>query len=179
MLSTIDILTIANTVYQQLASKHCGETIYKCCLQSLAALCPLYGMYNLKTEQASIAYFVCSAALPSMKPKDAFKKTVDSIFSSRNLAAIEALTALCKGKGKGLETCWRLLIPTLEVISEYIPSKDNENNYVSEQHDYDLQLSPTSPCVCAEFEIIEEQLSGMVGVVCKYEDEACWFVEYE
>ena len=34
-----------------------------------------------------------------MKPKDAQKKTVDSIFSSKNLAASEALIVLCKGKG--------------------------------------------------------------------------------
>lgn len=135
-------------MYQRLTDKHCGETIYKHCLQSLASLCPLYGMYALKAEQATIVHFVCSAALPSMKPKDAFKKTVDSIFTTRNLAAIEALVLLCKGTGRGLETCWKLVAATLEVISEYIPSKDNENNYVSTVSVFELALSYLSLCLC-------------------------------
>ena len=126
----LDTLTTADALYQSLADKQCGETIYKCCLQSLASLCPLYGQYDLKAEQAVVVHFVCVNALPSMKPKDAFKKSVDSIFTSRNLAAIEALVLLCKGNGVGLETCWKLVTATLEVIHEYIPSKDNENNYV-------------------------------------------------
>ena len=104
-------------------------------------------MYGLKAEQATIAHFVCTAALPSMKPKDAFKKTVDSIFTSRNLAAIEALVLLCKGTGKGLETCWKLVTATLEVISEYIPSKDNENNYVYSVSACDVAFSDLSLCL--------------------------------
>ena len=128
--SFIDTLTTADSLYQSIAEKQCGETIYKCCLHSLASLCPLYGLYDLKAEQAVVVHFVCVNALPSMKPKDAFKKSVDSIFTSRNLAAIEALAMLCKGNGVGLETCWKLVTATLEVIHEYIPSKDNDNNYV-------------------------------------------------
>ena len=42
--------------------------------------------------------------------------------------------------------------------------------------DYERQLSPSSPIVCAEFEIIEEQLDGLIDCVSKYEDEACRFI---
>ena len=145
----IDTLTEASSLYQQLADRHCGEVIYRCCIQSLASLCPLYGLFGLQAEQAQIAYYVCSASLPSMKPKDAQKKTVDSIFSSKNLAAIEALVVLCKGKGKGLETCWKLVASTVEVINEYIPSKDNENNYVWNNHWlWKIAFSKFSYCLC-------------------------------
>ena len=33
---------------------------------------------------------------------------------------------------------WRLVEATLEVIEEYVPKKDAENNYVGEEREFDF-----------------------------------------
>ncbi|CBK25543.2 uncharacterized protein [Blastocystis hominis] len=125
----------------------------------MATLCPIYGYLGLQAEQARIAFFICKATLPSMKPEEAMKNSPDFVFDSRNLAAIEALSRLTKGNGEGVENVWKLVEATMEVIEEYIPEKDQSNNYV--------RSSPASPRVCAEYEIIEEQTDVLLGQVAQ------------
>ena len=126
-----DRLTAIGSEYQQLAEDQCGEELFNFLLQCMASLCPLYGFLGLQAEQARIAFFICKATLPSMKPEEALKSSADVVFDSRNLAAIEALSRLTKGTGEGLENVWKLVEATLEVIEEYIPEKDADNNYVA------------------------------------------------
>lgn len=125
-----DKLTSIGSEYQQLAEDQCGEELFNFLLQCMAMLCPIYGFLGLQAEQARIAFFICKATLPSMKPEEALKSSADIVFDSRNLAAVEALSNLTKGSGEGLENVWKLVEATLEVIEEYIPEKDAGNNYV-------------------------------------------------
>ena len=94
-----NVLMPIGSAYQQLADEQCGEAIFNFLLQCIAALCPLYGILGESAEQARVAYFICNATLPSIKPQEALKRAADMIFDSRNLAAIEALCELCKGNG--------------------------------------------------------------------------------
>ena len=125
-----DKLVSIGSEYQQLAEDQCGEDLFNVLLQCMATLCPIYGYLGLQAEQARIAFFICKATLQSMKPEEALKSSADFVFDSRNLAAIEALSRLTKGNGEGVENVWKLVEATLEVIEEYIPEKDQSNNYV-------------------------------------------------
>lgn len=125
-----DKLVSIGSEYQQLAEDQCGEDLFNFLLQCMATLCPIYGYLGLQAEQARIAFFICKATLPSMKPEEAMKNSPDFVFDSRNLAAIEALSRLTKGNGEGVENVWKLVEATMEVIEEYIPEKDQSNNYV-------------------------------------------------
>ena len=42
------------------------------------------------------------------------------------------------GDGEGMGGVWRLVEATLEVIEEYVPKKDAENNYVGEEREFDF-----------------------------------------
>ena len=66
---------------------------------------------------------------------------------------------------------WKLVLATVEVVEEYIPEKDSENNYVGARGGADAQMSPSSPMVCAEYEVIEEQLAALFQLVPRYADE--------
>lgn len=109
---------------------HCGEALFRFALIAQATLTPLYGALELTAEQVRGAYSVCSMALPSLSAQDARKLPADEVFGFKNIAAIEALCVLCAGSGEGVSGVWRLVEATLEVIEEYIPGKDTENNYV-------------------------------------------------
>ena len=60
------------------------------------------------------------------------------VFSYKNMAAVEALPVLVAGNGEGMGGVWRLVEATLEVIEEYVPKKDAENNYVGEEREFDF-----------------------------------------
>ena len=169
--SHADNLPQVTELLQSLIDEPCGEALFSFAVQTMAACSPVYGRLQLFAEQASIAHFICNAALPDMKPKDAFKKSVDSVFTARNLASIEALPTLCRGSGEGLQHVWKLVLATVEVVEEYIPEKDSENNYVGARGGADAQMSPSSPMVCAEYEVIEEQLAALFQLVPRYADE--------
>ena len=171
--SRTDVLSQVTELLQGLIDEPCGEALFSFAVQTMATCSPVYGRLQLFAEQAAIAHFICDAALPDMKPKDAFKKSVDSIFTARNIASIEALPTLCRGSGEGLQHVWKLVLATVEVIEEYIPEKDSENNYVSARRCGDRQMSPSSPMVCAEYEVIEEQLTALFQQVPQYADEPC------
>ena len=54
------------------------------------------------------------------------------------MVAVEALPVLVAGNGEGMGGVWRLVEATLEVIEEYVPKKDAENNYVGEEREFDF-----------------------------------------
>ena len=62
--------------------------------------------------------------------QEAKKRSAEIVFSYKNLAAIEALSVVCGGNGEGMKGVWELVEATLEIVEEYVPGKDNENNYV-------------------------------------------------
>lgn len=68
---------------------------------------------------------------------------------------------------------WRLVEATLEVIEEYIPGKDNDNHYVRERRRNHEQMSPSSPIVCAEYEIIDEQTASLMKICEGYSVKGC------
>ena len=123
------LLPLSET-YDQLLKARCGESVFRFVLLSQAALMPLYGALKMRSEQLKNAFSVCQLALPSMSAHEAKKRSADTIFSYKNLAAIEALPAICAGNGEGVAGVWRLVEATMEVVEEYIPGKDAENNYV-------------------------------------------------
>ena len=71
--------------------------------------------------------------LPEIPAQEAKKRSAETVFSYKNLAAIESLSVVCAGNGEGMTGVWRLVEATLEVIEEYIPGKDNDNHYVRER----------------------------------------------
>ena len=126
----IDVLTQVVELLQAMIEEPCGEALYAFAVQTMASCAPIYGRMGLFVDQVRIAHAICASALPELKPRDAFKKSIETVFNARNIAAVEALPTLCKGSGKGLHFVWRLVLATVEVIEEYIPEKDSENNYV-------------------------------------------------
>ena len=69
---------------------------------------------------------------------EAKKRSTTDVFSYKNMAAVEALPVLVAGNGEGMGGVWRLVEATLEVIEEYVPKKDAENNYVGEEREFDF-----------------------------------------
>lgn len=128
-----EVLIPAGAALQELAEEQCGESLFRSVLRSLAALCPIYGALQLQAEQAQLAFFICKATLPASKPHEALKASADSVFSPRNLAAIEALCALCGGSGEGLANVWRLVVAALVAVDEYVPQRDGDNHYVAQR----------------------------------------------
>ena len=128
--SHIDVLTQVVELLQAMIEEPCGEALYAFAIQTMASCVPIYGRMGLFVDQVRIAHAICASALPDLKPTDAFKKSIETVFNARNIASVEALPTLCKGSGEGLHFVWRLVLATVEVIEEYIPEKDSENNYV-------------------------------------------------
>lgn len=123
------LLPLSET-YEQLLKARCGENVFRFVLLSQAALIPLYGALKMNADQLKNAFSLCKLALPSMSVHEVKKRSADTIFSYKNLAAIEALPAICAGNGEGVAGVWRVVEATMEIVEQYIPGKDTENNYV-------------------------------------------------
>lgn len=130
LLLTLACLLPLSTTYQELLQSPCGEAVFRHVLLAQAALLPLYGALDLTSEQLRNVFSVCQLALPEIPVQEAKKRSAEIVFSYKNLAAIEALSVVCGGNGEGMKGVWELVEATLEIVEEYVPGKDNENNYV-------------------------------------------------
>lgn len=142
--------------------------MFRSVLPAQAALLPLFGALKMVPEQLRGALSICRLALPKVTVSEAKKRNTTDVFSYKNMAAVEALPILVAGSGEGMGAVWKLVEATLEAIEEYVPKKDAENNYVEASWRCDVQLSSSSPCVCAEYEIIEEQTTALVNTCVNY-----------
>lgn len=116
----------------------CGEGVFRSVLPAQAALLPLFGALKMVPEQLHGALSICRLALPKVTVSEAKKRSTTDVFSYKNMVAVEALPVLVAGNGEGMGGVWRLVEATLEVIEEYVPKKDAENNYVGEEREFDF-----------------------------------------
>ena len=91
----------------------CGEGVFRSVLPAQAALLPLFGALKMVPEQLHGALSICRLALPKATVSEAKKRSTTDVFSYKNMAAVE-------------------------VIEEYVPKKDAENNYVGEEREFDF-----------------------------------------
>ena len=133
MILIVACLLPLSATYQELLQTSCGENVFRHVLLAQAALLPLYGALNLTSDQLYNVFKVCQLTLPEIPAQEAKKRSAETVFSYKNLAAIESLSVVCAGNGEGMSGVWRLIEATLEVIEEYVPGKDHDNNYVRER----------------------------------------------
>ena len=124
--------------YAQILEAKCGEGVFRRVLRAQASLLPLFGAQKMVPEQLHGTLSICRLALPEATVSEAKKRSTTDVFSYKNMAAVEALPVLVAGNGEGMGGVWRLVEATLEVIEEYVPKKDAENNYVGEEREFDF-----------------------------------------